>query len=66
MRDQWYGDKRDMVKWAALLHLAQRERLSAILQVALYRPNCAGQLRLADATIQAGRGVLRSRHRNRA
>ena len=39
MRDQWYGDKRDIVKWATLLHLAQRERLSTILHVALYRPN---------------------------
>ena len=39
MRDQWYGDNRDLLKWSTLLHVAQRERLSAILQLALYRPN---------------------------
>lgn len=39
MRDQWYGDDRDLVKWGALIHIAQREHLSTILQVALYRPD---------------------------
>lgn len=38
MRDHWYGDNRDVVKWAALVHIAQRAQLSTILQVALYRP----------------------------
>jgi hypothetical protein len=39
MRDQWYGDNRDLLKWSALLHVAQRERLSTILQLALHRPD---------------------------
>ena len=39
MRDQWYGDNRDLVKWGALTHIARRDRISTILQVALYRPN---------------------------
>ena len=39
MRDQWYGDNRDLLKWSTLLHVALRERLSAILQLALHRPN---------------------------
>ena len=38
MRDQWYGDNRDLVKWSALVHLARREAVSAILHVAMYRP----------------------------
>ena len=38
MRDQWYGDNRDLVKWSALVHLARREAVPAILHVAMYRP----------------------------
>ena len=41
MRDQWYGDNRDLVKWSALVHLAQREAVSVILHVAMYRPGPA-------------------------
>lgn len=39
MRDQWYGDDRDLLKWGTLIHLARREQRSTILQVALYRSN---------------------------
>ncbi len=39
MRDQWYGDNRDIVKWSALVHLARRDGVSAILHVAMYRPD---------------------------
>ena len=41
MRDQWYGDNRDLVKWSVLVHLARREAVSAILHVAMYRPGPA-------------------------
>ena len=37
MRDIWYGDRRDRVKWGALVHLARTQQLSKIIQVALYR-----------------------------
>ena len=39
MRDQWYGDDGDLLKWGALVHIAHRESLSAILHVAFYRPD---------------------------
>ena len=39
MRDQWYGDGRDLVKWAALVHLADSLGIRRILQVAFYRPS---------------------------
>ena len=39
MRDEWYGDNRDLVKWGTLIHLAQRDHRSTILHVALYRPD---------------------------
>ena len=38
MRDEWYSDKRDLVKWAVLMQLAQMYEATSILQVAYYRP----------------------------
>ena len=38
MRDRWYGDDRDVVKWSAVVHLARREAIADVLYVALYRP----------------------------
>lgn len=37
MQDRWYGDNRDIVKWATLVHLAQECRIEHVLQVAFYR-----------------------------
>ncbi len=39
MRDWWYGDKRDIVKWGTVLVLARKRSIPAVLQVALYRPD---------------------------
>jgi hypothetical protein len=39
MKDLWYGDNRDLVKWTTLVHLAQRHQLRHILQVLYYRPS---------------------------
>jgi hypothetical protein len=33
----WYGDRRDRVKWGALLHLAHTRGIQCIVQVAYYR-----------------------------
>jgi hypothetical protein len=33
MQTQWYGDNRDLVKWAALIDLCKERRLKAIIQV---------------------------------
>jgi hypothetical protein len=38
VKDQWYGDKRDLVKWGALLILAEQHKTGKILQVAYLRP----------------------------
>ena len=37
MRDEWYSDNRDLVKWGVLLQLAQLHNMATILQVAYYR-----------------------------
>ena len=39
MRDEWYGDKRDLVKWSVLVHLARIYKSKIILQVAYFRPS---------------------------
>lgn len=33
MQTQWYGDKRDVVKWATLIHLCKEQGLGIIVQV---------------------------------
>ncbi len=37
MQGIWYGDRRDRVKWGALLHLADTREISCIVQVAYFR-----------------------------
>jgi hypothetical protein len=39
MKDQWYGDARDLVKWGVLLYLANAYSTKRILQVAYFRPS---------------------------
>jgi hypothetical protein len=38
VKDKWYGDNRDLVKWGVLLKLASLYGASRIVQVAYYRP----------------------------
>jgi len=37
MKDIWYGDNRDLVKWSVLLHLTRKYHLEKIIQIAYYR-----------------------------
>ena len=37
MRDTWYGDRRDIVKWGTLAHIAERARAGAIVQIPYFR-----------------------------
>jgi hypothetical protein len=46
VRDIWYGDNRDLIKWGVLLRLAGRFDASRILQLAYYRPSEFGQLEI--------------------
>ena len=39
MKDQWYADKRDLVKWAALFALAGDSAINNIVQIAYYTPS---------------------------
>lgn len=46
MRDHWYGDNRDLVKWAILFKLAEIEKASQIIQVAYYQPSAFPRIQL--------------------
>lgn len=38
MREVWYSDNRDLVKWATLIHVARVHQLRSIVQVPYWRP----------------------------
>ncbi|HUV04771.1 MAG TPA: hypothetical protein VMX94_06655 [Armatimonadota bacterium] len=48
MKDKWYGDNGDLVKWSALLHLADRYGAARVLQIAYYRPSSWGRIKVGD------------------
>ena len=59
MRDEWYGDNRDLVKWGVVLELARRYGAKHILQVLYQRPSVweplvvdGEQIEVADAVLQ--------------
>jgi hypothetical protein len=38
MRDKWYADNRDLLKWATLAHIARSQNMQTIVQVPYWRP----------------------------
>jgi len=58
MRDIWYADKRDVVKWATLLHLADTNKASDIIQVAYYRPDSWPSLDVDGRAVPLSSDVL--------
>ena len=52
MRDRWYSDNRDLVKWGTLVHLAQANNIKTIFQVAFYRRDSS------EITLQTPRGPV--------
>jgi hypothetical protein len=53
MRDRWYADNRDLIKWGVLLRLAGSFEPRRILQLGFYRPSEFGQL-VIDGQVQGG------------
>ena len=49
MRDKWYSDNRDLIKWSVLLLLARRAGVDRIIEIALLNPSDFGQDR--DMTV---------------
>lgn len=53
MQEVWYADRRDVVKWATLIHLARTQGLDIILQIAFCRPEKQPyELQTPDGPIQ--------------
>ena len=52
MKDKWYADKRDLVKWATLAHLAKNEKLDVIVQVPYLRLGERGSLCRGDTVVE--------------
>jgi len=44
MRDIWYADHRDLIKWGVLLRLASNFQAERVLQLAFYRPGEFGKV----------------------
>jgi hypothetical protein len=58
MRDQWYGDNRDVVKWGVLLEIARRERAKHILQVLYRRRSAWGQIEVDGEKVELAKAVV--------
>jgi hypothetical protein len=52
LRDTWCGDKRELVKWGTLAHIAQREALDLIVQVPYLRYGERAQLQTSNGEVQ--------------
>jgi hypothetical protein len=39
MRDKWYADNRDLLKWATLTHIAHTQNMQTIVQVPYWQPD---------------------------
>lgn len=59
MRDKWYADNRDLVKWGVLLTLAERHAARHILQVLYYRPTEWPKLELDGEQVSMPAEVIR-------
>jgi hypothetical protein len=46
MRDQWYSDNRDIIKWSVLLLLARQLEADRVIQVAFLNPSDFGHVEL--------------------
>jgi len=44
MRDKWYSDNRDLIKWSVLLHLSRRCKADRIIQIACYNASDYGEI----------------------
>lgn len=59
MRDKWYADNRDLVKWGVLLTLAERHAATHILQVLYYRPTEWAYLEVDGEDVPVPAAVIR-------
>ncbi len=58
MRDVWFSDNRDLVKWGVLIRLADMYEARRILQVAYYRPSDFPQIEIDGNDFEIPKEVL--------
>ena len=58
MRDKWYSDNRDLVKWSTLLLIARKHRSDCILQVAYFRESHFGKITINEREYEIPSEVL--------
>jgi hypothetical protein len=63
MRDKWYGDNRDILKWSALLYIADRFNIRSIAQICYYRESEWPEI-LIDGTAHVIPEPVRNHFRN--
>lgn len=59
MRDAWYSDNRDLVKWSVLSILAKRYDAKRVLQIAYYNKSDFGEIAIEGEKHPLPIGVLR-------
>jgi len=58
MQNRWYGDKRDLVKWGVVLHLAREYKVDRILQVAYLRETTWPQIEIDGEPLEIPKEVI--------
>ena len=53
MRDVWYADNRDLIKWGVLFRLAERYEALRIIQIVYYRPSTFAQIEIDGQVVHA-------------
>ena len=59
MKNKWYGDNRDLVKWGVLLRVALRYNVKRILHVTYFRQSQWGKLVIDGTNITIPKAVLK-------
>lgn len=59
MKDIWYGDKRDIVKWGGIIHLCSEKEIRNVVQVAYYREQEKPELVFDNREVPLPKSVMK-------
>lgn len=57
MKDEWYADKRDLVKWGGIVHLCETKDIKTVIQVAYYRESTYSDIKFDKRSIPLNENV---------
>jgi hypothetical protein len=58
MKDEWYSDNRDLIKWGGIVHLCKETNIKYVMQVAYYRETSWPQLNFNSSKVMIPEEVL--------